>query len=100
MRQVSMPALVGIPFRREGEEHAIDVLEVLVGIPTATHAVDIELECIVREALTVEDGHGLGKLEFRGSYAMHAGFRELLKGGIASVGIVCAGDDDRGGAVL
>ncbi len=31
---------------------------------------------------------------------MHAGLRELLKGGIASFGIVCAGDDDRRGAVL
>ena len=56
-RQVVVLARVRVALCPEHGQHAVDVLEILVRVPAAPHAVDIELERIVGEPFAVEEGH-------------------------------------------
>jgi hypothetical protein len=64
-RQVMMPARILVAFRSEHRQHAVDVLEVLVRVPAAAHAFDVEFEGLVGQSFSVENGHGFQIYDLR-----------------------------------
>jgi hypothetical protein len=51
-----LPSICVIAYRKLGE-HAIDIFEIFIRVPTATHSFDIELEDIIRQPFSIEDTH-------------------------------------------